>query len=68
MNGCLPAELKFGENTAEAPGPNHGPWVFPIQTLKKELCLKCHPFADRWLAMPAVRRSSGLKMQYTKPL
>ena len=27
MNGCLPAELKFGENTAEAPGPNHGPWV-----------------------------------------
>ena len=27
MNGCLPAELKFRVNTAEAPGPNHGPWV-----------------------------------------
>ena len=23
MNGCLPAELKFRVNTAEALGPNH---------------------------------------------
>ena len=27
INGPSPGELKFRENTAEAPGPTHGPWV-----------------------------------------